>query len=707
MIQNTLPHSILVNPLISDWLHISPSGQIVVGTGKVEIGQGVLTALKQMAAEELCVPYDRVTLLSGETLKTPEEGLTSGSLSIETSGHSIRLVCAEVRSIFLEHAARQLGHATGTLEIQDGTFVTSSGPSAISYWTLAGAIPLNRRITGTAPLRSTSALRIIGQSLPRVDLPAKLSGGAFIHDIDNGAILHGRILHAPLRNARLEQLDEAAIARTGAQLLRINNFVALLADDEAIAAAGRLAAALTAKWHGGDPAEPAYGHAKLLKSLQSIDRVIEAPGNPSPPRQPMAAGTFEASYSRPYLAHGSIGPSCALAKWEGDQLAIWSHTQGVGLLRKSIADMTGLAPEQVTVTHVQGAGCYGHNGADDAAGEAAIIALQRPGRMVRVQWTREDELSASPFGAASVVTLRAELDGAFYPVTWDIEIWSPSHTQRPGAAGRVNLLPLHAISGEPMPPSTADVPDASGGGGIRNAIALYDLPPQRLTHHLILSPPLRTSALRGLGAQANVFAIESFIDELAAAANQDPVAYRLSMLSDPRARAVIEATAKLCAWNARGAGGNGTGLGFAFSRYKNKAAYLAAAVDVELDETVQVKQIWCVVDAGLLINPDGAANQVEGGAIQAASWTIKEQVTMDYDGISSRSWDDYPILRFSEIPEIHVKFIGSMNDPPLGVGEVAAGPVTAAIANAVAHAVGTRIRDLPLSRDCVAAALMA
>jgi nicotinate dehydrogenase subunit B len=708
MLQNTLPRSILDNPLISDWVQIAPSGQIIVGTGKVEIGQGVLTALKQMAAEELCVPYERVTLLSGETLKTPEEGLTSGSLSIEISGGSIRLVCAEVRDIFLQHAARELGLEAGALEIEDGAFVTRNGPSNISYWSLAAAIPLDRKITGAAPLRATAALRIIGQNLPRIDLPAKLRGAAFVHDIDNGALLHARILHAPRRNAQLESLDEAAIARTGARLLRIQHFVALLAEDEAIATAGLLAAARTAIWQGGDAPEPAHSDANYLKSLPSIDRVIEAQGNaPKPDPSATIVTTLESNYSRPFIAHGSIGPSCGLAQWQNNHLAIWSHTQGVGILRKSIADMAKLAPEQVTVTHVQGAGCYGHNGTDDAAGEAAIIALHNEGRLVRVQWTREDELSASPFGAASAVQLRAELDSAGRPLTWDIEIWSPAHTQRPGASGRVNLLPHHAITGEPMPPATADVPDASGGGGIRNAIALYDLPPQRLTHHLIPSPPLRASALRGLGAQANVFAIESFIDELAAAAAEDPVAYRLSLLSDPRARAVIEAAAKSCAWHARGPGGDGTGLGFAFSRYKNRAAYLAAAVEIELQETVQIKRIWCAVDAGLLINPDGAANQVEGGALQAASWTLKEHVTVDHDGISSRSWETYPILRFTESPEIHVEFIGSIHNPPLGVGEVSAGPVTAAIANAVAHAAGIRIRDLPISRDRIASALMA
>ena len=338
--------------------------------------------------------------------------------------------------------------------------------------------------------------------------------------------------------------------------------------------------------------------------------------------------------------------------------------------------------------------------------DAALVARHTPGRTVRVRWTREDELSAAPVGGASVVSLRAELDAEGRPASWAVQIWSPPHGQRPGANGGINLLAEQALPEGGQSGGSDDVPDAAGGGGNRNSIALYDLPEQRVLHHLVPKPPLRTSSLRGLGAQANVFALESFVDELAEAAGSCPVQYRLAMMSDPRARRVIEAAASMSPWSGRGPGGDGAGLGFAFSRYKNRAAYLAAVAEVEVDNEVRVRRIWCAVDAGLVINPDGAANQVEGGAIQATSWALKEQVRVDETGIVSRTWDTYPILKFSEAPDVTSRFVGSAEDPPLGVGEAALGPVTAAIGNAVAHALGTRIRDLPFSRDRVMGVLL-
>jgi CO/xanthine dehydrogenase Mo-binding subunit len=336
-----------------------------------------------------------------------------------------------------------------------------------------------------------------------------------------------------------------------------------------------------------------------------------------------------------------------------------------------------------------------------------MIALQIPDTPVRLEWTRAEEMTISPFGAASTVRLAARVDAAGTPLDWTIEIWSPSHVNRPGANGAINLLAAEDLPGLPPPPPPADLPDAAGAGGVRNAFALYDLPPQRLLHHFVPHTPLHTSSMRGLGAQANVFAIESFIDELALAAAADPVGYRLSLMSDPRARAVIAEAARMCGWDTRAPGGEGNGTGFAFSRYKNRAGYLAVAVHVSVDESVRVNRVWAACDAGLVINPDGARNQIEGGIVQAISWTLKEEVRVDADGIATGTWESYPILRFSEVPEIEISLIGSAHDPSLGLGEVALGPTCAAIANAVAHALGTRLRDLPLNRDKIMAALLA
>ena len=302
-----------------------------------------------------------------------------------------------------------------------------------------------------------------------------------------------------------------------------------------------------------------------------------------------------------------------------------------------------------------------------------------------------------------VVKVRAALDDAGHPADWTAEIWSGTHSARPGSG---NLLAAQALPNPPPEPAPHDVPDAAAGGAVRNATPLYDIPAKRFIHHLVPETPVRTSALRGLGAMPNVFAIECFIDELAERAGQDPVQYRLAITSDPRARAVIERAAKMSAWKAGVPAGSGRGRGIGVARYKDRAAYAAVVVELEVDEAIKLNRMWCAADAGLVVNPDGAINQLEGGMIQSASWTLKEQVQLATAGISSRDWETYPVLRFSEVPEIAVELIASDSDVPLGVGEATAGPTAAAIGNAVAHALGTRIRDLPLTRERIMATLL-
>jgi nicotinate dehydrogenase subunit B len=334
------------------------------------------------------------------------------------------------------------------------------------------------------------------------------------------------------------------------------------------------------------------------------------------------------------------------------------------------------------------------------------MATRRPGQLVRVQWSRADELCASPMGAAMAIEVSADLDSQGKPTNWALEIWSGPHGQRPGMGGFPNLEGAYALPNPPPRPQVKDVPESSGGGAARNAFSLYDLPGQRGIVNFLPEVPIRSSSLRGLGAFGNVFAIECFIDELAEIAGEDPVKYRLSLLSDARAREVIEAVRDLSGWSSppQGAEPSGRAMGIGFSRYKNKAAYAAVVAEVAIDEEVRVTHVWAVSDAGLLINPDGASNQVEGGIIQSASWTLKEAVQFAEGRSSSVSWDQYPILRFSEAPEITVRFIDRPEEPSLGVGEVAQGPTAAAIANATARALGVRIRDLPLTRERIMAA---
>jgi CO/xanthine dehydrogenase Mo-binding subunit len=439
-----------------------------------------------------------------------------------------------------------------------------------------------------------------------------------------------------------------------------------------------------------------------LLQRPSIDRTL---GSPEPDEPVRGLSRHEATYSRGYLAHASIAPSCGLAEFRDGHLQVWTHSQGVYPLKAAIARMLKLSPDAISVKHVQGPGCYGHNGADDAAADAAVIAFMMPGVPIRVRWRREEEFAFEPVSSAMMVTVRATLDEAGRPADWTTEIWSGTHSTRPGRDGQ--LLAEQALPNAPPPPPPADVPEAGGGGGTRNGEPLYDVAAKRIVHHLIPEIPVRVSALRGLGATANVFAIESFIDELAEKAGADPIAYRLSFLSDPRARKVVEHVARMCDWHPGEPAGTGRGRGFAFARYKNRAAYAAVVVELEVDEDIRLQRAWCAADAGLVINPDGAINQLEGGIIQSASWVLKEQVRLQGEGINSRDWDSYPILRFSEVPEVAVELVDpTSSHPALGVGEATAGPTAGAIGNAVAHALGVRLRHLPLTRERITAALL-
>ena len=701
-----LPKSLLDNPLLGTWIGFEETGRVRLATGKVEIGQGVLTALAQIAAEELDVTPARLRVVSGETPTSPREGFTSGSNSIAVSGASIRLVCAEVRTLFLRHVADRLACPVGALSIEDGRFMRAGRHVGQDYWSIARDIDLARPAAADAAPKPPSNYRIVGQSLPRLDLAAKVAGAAFIHDLAPDNLLHARMLRRPWPGARLTDLDETAVRRAAGapiDILRAGDLVAFTSDDELAVMRAAQSARELAVWTGGAKPPADAGEPDWIRSQRARDRIVET-GTAA-----AAAGNrvVEATFSRPFLAYGSIGPSCALAQCKDGALTVWTHSQGVFELRRWLAQALDLDPTRVTVLHRQGAGCYGHNSADDAAFDAAFVAMRTPDRTVRVQWTREDEFSAAPMGSAMVVGLRAVLDAHSRPADWTIDIWSPVHAQRPGMNGRANLLGAEALPDAPPPAAEInDVADDAGGGATRNGQALYDLPRHKLVHHLLPDVPVRTSSLRGLGAFANVFAIESFMDELAEIAGEDPVAYRLSLMSDPRARQVIETAAGMGDWFGTPAR-DGRARGFGFARYKNRAAYAAVVAEVEVDEQVRLTRVWAAVDAGLVINPDGAANQIEGGIIQAASWTLKEGVRFADGRVASDNWESYPILRFSEVPEIDIRFIDARHQPTLGLGEASLGPTAAAIGNAVARALGRRVRALPLTRERIMATLLA
>jgi CO/xanthine dehydrogenase Mo-binding subunit len=510
------------------------------------------------------------------------------------------------------------------------------------------------------------------------------------------------VLRPELSGATLDELKEDGARKIAGliAIVRDGNFAGVVSETEDGAELALTALRKRATWSSRATLPDEDGLAAWLKA-QPAELTVIASKRASSPAE--IKRTVRRQYTRPYIAHGSIAPSCAMAQWNGDRVRVWTHSQGVYLLRADLALVLKLPVENITVEHMEGAGCYGHNAADDVALDAVLLAKAAGSRPVRVQWSRADEMSHSPFGAAMTVEIEADLDAKGEIIDWRHSIWGNGHTARPGRADLPALLAATELT-KPFPRAIATNPSqASGGGADRNSVPLYDFPSWQIESHRLTTMPIRTSALRTLGAQGNVFAIESFLDEVATERGEDAVDFRLRHLSDQRAQDVIRAVAKRANW--RPAKRDGTGYGFGFARYKNTGAYCAVVAEIEGAEDISVKRLTIAVDVGEAINPDGVINQIEGGAIQATSWVLKERVRFDHARITSNSWTEYPILRFSEVPEVQVEVLSRPDMEPVGAGEAAHGPVTAAIANAVFDALGLRVRNLPITRERLIAAM--
>jgi nicotinate dehydrogenase subunit B len=702
-----LPGSLNNNRMLDGWLRINADGTVTVFTGKCELGQGILTALAQITSDELDVAYERIEMVSADTARTPDEGMTAGSQSVENSGSALRYACAEARQILLGLAAAKLGTPADRLTVSDGTI--SGGSARVTYAELAREANLKREATAQVKPKSATQHKMIGKSIQRRDIPSKVTGGrSYVQDMRLPGMVFGRVVRPPSFRAQLASFDESAIkAMPGVvAVVRDGSFLGVAAEreEQAISAAEALRA--SAKWNETPDLPPSAPELfEHLQKMRSQDSVV----NQKIPAAPAGGKvvTHDATYTRPYQAHATMGPSCAVAQVKDGQYTVWTHSQGVFPLRKELNKVLGVPEANITCTHVEGAGCYGHNGADDVALDAILVARATGGRPVKLQWMRDDEFSWEPYGSAMVMKMRARLDESGSIVDWRHEVWSHPHSTRPISNPGGNLLAGGHIAKPVAQAPSPNIPQPAGGAD-RNAVPSYDFPSQQIVLHYITDLPIRTSALRGLGAYANVFALESFMDELAVAAGADPVEFRLRHMKDPRARAVIETCAQKAGWKPKQKGDGSNGRGFAFSRYKNLACYVAVAADVVVDRRtgkVRVTKAVSAVDAGLIVNPDGLINQIEGGFIQSASWTLKEHVTFDRQRITTRSWADYPILTFPEVPAVEVHLVNRPDERSLGAGEGSQGPAVAAIANAFFNATGVRLRDLPFVPQRVKTAL--
>jgi nicotinate dehydrogenase subunit B len=705
----TLPFSLRNNRRLEGWIRLEPDEAVTIFTGKAELGQGILTALAQIAADELDVGLEKIRMVGADTSQGPDEQYTFGSQSVEQSGSAIRLASAEARGLLLAAAARRFGVRPEDLQTRAGIIAAPDGKRA-TFWEVASADPglLRGDIAATAVPKKPSDYSIVGRSVNRVDLPGKLTGApSYVQDMRLPGMVFARVIRPPRYGAKLVSFDEAAVRSLPgvAAVVRDGNFLAVAAKREEQAIAARNALASAARW--SDDAVPLPDIADLrgeLQRLRAETTVVGTAGQSEP--VPDQAKRVSAEYARSYLSHGSIGPSCAVAWLKDGRMTVWSHTQGAFPLRGDLAKVLGMPNAQVDVVHVPGAGCYGHNGADDVALDAALVARAVNGAPVKLQWMRDDEFAWSPFGPAMAMRIDAALASDGKIADWSYDVWSNSHAMRPGQAGGINLLAAWDLS-TPFAKSPAPHIPQPFGDGDRNAVPSYELPRKEVRNHLLLDAPVRNGSFRTLGSHGNIFAIESFMDELADAAGRDPLAFRLAHLRDPRARAVLQAVADKVGWTPGKKGDGRHGRGMAYCRYKSIGMYAAVVVDVEVDResgVVKVPRVVMAADIGRVVNPDGAINQLEGGIVQAISLTLKEQVAFDRRQITSRDWSGYPILRFSEVPNVEIMLM-DRSDPSLGAGEGSLPPTSAALANAFAHATGRRMRALPMTPERVKASL--
>ncbi len=695
-----LPGSLHVNRRLDRWLAFDAAGHVTIKPGKVELGQGILTALAQIGADELDVSLARVRVQPAATPDSPDEAVTSGSLSVQECGMALRHACADARRIVLSVVAQRSGVPMEAIRVRDGEFVAPDGRVLGSYWALADAELLAVEASPDAKPKPAAERRIAGTPVPRLDLPDKVFGAPrFVHDLRLPGMLHARVVRPPSRRAALKEVREGPLPGE-ASLVRDGNFLGVVAAQEHHAEKAAERVAQRASWDERDTLPDETGLEAWLRSAPRETSVVteRQAETPSP------AHRIQAAFFRPFLAHGSIGPSCAVARWDGATMEVWTHSQGIYNLRADLAKALRMPAEQIVVRHLEGAGCYGHNGADDVALDAALVARAHPGRPVRLLWSRAEELGWSPFSPAMLVEVEAEAGTDGTLLAWRHQVTSTGHSGRPGRGMDPTLLSASMIAdGFPVPLSI-NPPLAGGGGAQRNAVTPYRVPALHVAMHTLQEMPIRASALRGLGALVNVWAIESVMDEIAAAAGEDPLAHRLRHLDDARACDVLNAAARMAGWERR-ARQEGRGFGLAVSRYKGSGAWCAAVAEIEAAERILCRRLWLACDVGEAINPDGIANQVEGGAIQATSMCLMEAVRHDTRTITSDAWEHYPVLRFSEVPRVEVEILNRPEAPPLCSGECSLGPTLAAIANAVADALGVRLRHWPFTPDSIARAM--
>jgi len=677
---------------VNSWLEVLGDGRVRVLSGKVELGQGIRVAIQMVAAEELDMDLEKVEVHLAETGVTPNEGYTSGSASIKNSAMSVRYAAATARRELLKLASTKLNVPMESLTLFNGIIRSTANKKSVTFQELLKGAQIETEVTTPVRIKSKDDHRYVGKAIPREDIKKMVLGNQiYIQDLRFPGMVHARVLRPPSYRSELVSLDDSQLKNAVPGIIKMvvnGNFIAVIAEREYQAVKAERYLKMHSKWIIPEvfpEMEKLYDH---IREIADEPENIRNDGDVKVTFEKRK--TLKATYTKPYIKHGSMGPGCAIAMYDQEVLHIWSNSQGIYPLREALAAMLKMDKGKIHIVGVPGAGCFGHSTADDAAADASLLALDYPGKHIRVQWSRTDEYSWEPYGSAIIADIEVSLTESGKIEAWKSDIWTDSHSTRPNSDPGTLLVARHLEN--PMDMQSRGY----RGGGHRNGDPYYYIPNLQLNAHYY-DGPLRVSSLRSLGAFANIFAIESFMDELADKAGKDPLDFRLEHLEDKRAIDVIQKVKDMTVSQMIAAG---EGLGYAFSRYKNTDAYASIAVKVVVDRSkglVSIIKMWAAIDVGEVINLDGIKNQTEGGMIQAASWALKEQVKFDNVKITSTDWSTYPVIRFSDVPEVEVSVIDRQDQPALGGGEAAGPPTGAAIANAIYRACGRRIYNLPIT----------
>lgn len=687
---------------VNSYLSIDKNGTITVYCGKVDLGTGLHTAITQIAAEELYVPLHVVTVIQGDTALTPDQGITYGSLSIQRGGMQIRQAAATARQALLAQAAQHLGAATADLEIENGVIRSKSTGKNVTYAELVAGKTFSLKVDKDAPLKPSAEYTIVGKPIERLDIPAKVTGQfTYVQDVKLPGMLHGRPVRPPAIGATLVSVDESSVRDVAGlvKVVREGNFLGVVAQTEwaAIKAAQRLKASWSA-WEGLPEEDQLWSYVRTSKVAKDdvTSNVGDAAGALT-----RASRTLKATYDFAIHTHGSIGPSAAVAEIKDGKLTCWTASQATHALRRQLAQMLSMSEADVRCIYVEGSGCYGRNGHEDAAGDAALLA-RAVGRPVRVQWMRADEHGWDPKGPPTLIDLEAGFDARGNVVAWRGEFFVPN-----GAAEPAWLLPARLAG---LPHTT----DLEPGGITQDSAVPYDFPNVYTVCHRLASTPFRPSWIRSPGRMQNTFANESFLDEVIVAAGADPLQFRLAHLKDPRGADLLQRLARLANWtphkpSPRSGGGNVMkGRGLSYVHYELVRTYVGVVADVEVERSsgkIRVTRVAVAHDCGQIINPDGLRNQIEGNVVQTVSRTLIEELKFDRSRVTSLDWASYPILQFPDVPDIDIALIDRPNEVPWGAGEPSASVTPAAISNAVYNATGKRLRSVPFTPDRVRAAL--